>query len=179
MQTVHPHIRGAYPSRTNSRPSGFGSSPHTWGIRIHYSFPVNYQRFIPTYVGHTRIWHLSSISHPVHPHIRGAYSGADFLGQTNSGSSPHTWGIRDRTCEQYQPRRFIPTYVGHTRLWFNCNPGPPVHPHIRGAYHFGSKQILLDHGSSPHTWGILRNIIPGGKILRFIPTYVGHTGRVR
>ena len=73
----------------------------------------------------------------VHPHIRGAY--IDRVGGGNS------------------PRRFIPTYVGHTRTIFPLAMVASVHPHIRGAY------------------GCIR--LADKENLRFIPTYVGHTSR--
>ena len=175
MQTVHPHIRGAYPSRTNSRPSGFGSSPHTWGIRIHYSFPVNYQRFIPTYVGHTPGPTRSPVSHTVHPHIRGAYWYTSASFSASTGSSPHTWGIR-RICPFAASRlRFIPTYVGHTGSGTPALSRYAVHPHIRGAYALGTTGVLGKIGSSPHTWGIRSYSLAASAVMRFIPTYVGHT----
>ena len=71
------------------------------------------------------------------------------------GSSPHTWGIHRVRGQERAERRFIPTYVGHTRPRSRYHPHPPVHPHIRGAY---------------ACWRVL--IVPAS---RFIPTYVGHT----
>ena len=74
-RTVHPHIRGAYSGSGKSRSLKNGSSPHTWGIlqgRHVHLFPT---RFIPTYVGHTGTHQPASRHPPVHPHIRGAYTG--------------------------------------------------------------------------------------------------------
>ena len=111
---VHPHIRGAYPSRTNSRPSGFGSSPHTWGIHQIIESVIAPDRFIPTYVGHTasrsarilsktgsspHTWGIRTLGGnatgfgSVHPHIRGAYILDAMEDMRMVGSSPHTWGI--------------------------------------------------------------------------------------
>ena len=72
IEAVHPHIRGAYQVIPRANPGGTGSSPHTWGIR---GFAASRARFIPTYVGHTVPEQRSARSPPVHPHIRGAYTG--------------------------------------------------------------------------------------------------------
>ena len=114
--------------------SVIGSSPHTWGILHHRRFLLFGDRFIPTYVGHTRCFRPSRSRITVHPHIRGAYASADDLKNTVRGSSPHTWGIPGYGTEHRGATRFIPTYVGHTKLFFVSGPGSAVHPHIRGAY---------------------------------------------
>ena len=134
-------------------------------------------RFIPTYVGHTKLLPAGRLQPPVHPHIRGAYPRYRTRSIINTGSSPHTWGIRLARYRFGCRDRFIPTYVGHT-----CSIGMPgkigsVHPHIRGAYIATNAVTSSMIGSSPHTWGIPSPpfIVPGAG--RFIPTYVGHTTR--
>ncbi len=112
----------------------------------------------------------------VHPHIRGAYAGHGRHTLTSVGSSPHTWGIHGILCERLPDSRFIPTYVGHTRCAKRRWPGGPVHPHIRGAYISPRHSAERLSGSSPHTWGILVNRHLQEIRVRFIPTYVGHTG---
>ena len=155
LPAVHPHIRGAYPSRALIMWTKPGSSPHTWGI--HLMFPRHYwsHRFIPTYVGHTPRCPALPGPRPVHPHIRGAYAPGP------ARSQRFIW--------------FIPTYVGHTFWNDACRASIAVHPHIRGAYFLLTERTVEIRGSSPHTWGILL----AGKFFttrsRFIPTYVGHT----
>ena len=132
-----------------------GSSPHTWGIRLTGFCVFSATRFIPTYVGHTLLPPYPQRLHAVHPHIRGAYLRRQHHEKTGKGSSPHTWGIR-------QAKGI-------------AKPSNPVHPHIRGAYkekRNGKRRCL---GSSPHTWGILVNEPGLYALVRFIPTYVGHT----
>ena len=73
--TVHPHIRGAYKGLPVSLAPSNGSSPHTWGIRGMVPELRHQNRFIPTYVGHTHRKCSLCILLPVHPHIRGAYTG--------------------------------------------------------------------------------------------------------
>ena len=71
--SVHPHLRGAYPTVTFSSPTGRGSSPPTWGIPAMAARIQQLERFIPTYVGHTTQFHPQTGSWSVHPHLRGAY----------------------------------------------------------------------------------------------------------
>ena len=71
---VHPHIRGAYSTWSLRRPTAPGSSPHTWGIHLTHWDLSNAERFIPTYVGHTRQDTHGKPEDSVHPHIRGAYA---------------------------------------------------------------------------------------------------------
>ena len=132
----------------------------------------------------------------VHPHLRGAYFLFVLIESKVSGSSPHTWGIRRARQAYIDQRRFIPTYVGHTRCAKRRWPGGPVHPHIRGAYISPRHSAERLSGSSPHTWGIRMRPVgsvpapPGSSphtwgihpisrglssAPRFIPTYVGHT----
>ena len=54
INSVHPHIRGAYDVLPTTLRRHLGSSPHTWGIPIFSRLPKRIQRFIPTYVGHTQ-----------------------------------------------------------------------------------------------------------------------------
>ena len=134
INSVHPHIRGAYERSVPLGRVRAGSSPHTWGILVADLAKGKEARFIPTYVGHTFLPFWPRIQISVHPHIRGAYLLVVARHVKTSGSSPHTWGIRKYYSIRYQLFRFIPTYVGHTIAVFKQVPGKAVHPHIRGAY---------------------------------------------
>ena len=94
------------------------------------------------------------------------------------GSSPHTWGILKSVHQGGDKRRFIPTYVGHTMGYGTGYSILTVHPHIRGAYVSSVRFLSRTFGSSPHTWGILACHFYCRQSSRFIPTYVGHTGRI-
>ena len=134
QHSVHPHIRGAYSSRRDTTSPLIGSSPHTWGIPVASDPLLEAVRFIPTYVGHTCRCCPGPATRSVHPHIRGAYCLAPRKRVRSLGSSPHTWGILFRRVQQRQHLRFIPTYVGHTKLQDKADRKDAVHPHIRGAY---------------------------------------------
>ena len=152
--TVHPHIRGAYFSSTDSGFLCCGSSPHTWGILLIMTSAVMRWWFIPTYVGHTRVREYFNSFKTVHPHIRGAYALVRAL-QRDRTVHPHIRGAYG--CAGSRPGRrprFIPTYVGHTWMHWSCGRSPSVHPHIRGAYLHYFPSISSSRGSSPHTWGI-------------------------
>ena len=195
VDTVHPHIRGAYCNPLSANGLRCGSSPPTWGILDLHAAHAGERRFIPTYVGHTRAVNPVNIYCPVHPHIRGVYADCVPITVSVGGSSPPTWGIPGRGSRLLANVRFIPTYVGHIALWGGPQPPPAVHPHIRGAY-IGCPQITQilggssphtwgirgrswpvpgPAGSSPHTWGIRLTIRAHFVEHRFIPTYVGHT----
>lgn len=109
------------------------SSPHTWGIR-------------------GRI--LSIVFLPVHPHLCWAYPSLHLAAISQNGSSPHTWGIQPPGAHFVRRDRFIPTYVGHTRIKNLLISPRTVHPHIRGAYSYSPLCSTSAPGSSPHTWGI-------------------------
>ena len=174
-QPVHPHIRGAYLISINWFASPPGSSPHTWGILGMFNLYNLGTRFIPTYVGHTARLNVITGRRAVHPHIRGAYATTQRRITAPAGSSPHTWGILLLSCFGDTFERFIPTYVGHTRLSGSRDSGKTVHPHIRGAYVPAGVLTSGLCGSSPHTWGIRLLSCCETTDSRFIPTYVGHT----
>ena len=126
-------------------------------------------------MGHTLLPDPASMHHSVHPHIRGAYVILLNRSSPKPGSSPHTWGIQELGGADQDRLRFIPTYVGHTACSAATALAASVHPHIRGAYFRGTVCGTFRAGSSPHTWGIQAWPIPRSQLLRFIPTYVGHT----
>ena len=126
-------------------------------------------------MGHTNLTQYDTGNYAVHPHIRGAY-GSSPRRRWGSAVHPHIRGAYyqgatvQRTCG-----RFIPTYVGHTHFRASARALISVHPHIRGAYYLYKLSVSQVLGSSPHTWGILSQGPHIPQILRFIPTYVGHT----
>ena len=111
--------------------------------------------YLPTSVGHTHEWKTVFVA--------------------VCGSSPPTWGIPSPCTRTSNHSRFIPTYVGHTPLRTVRENFITVHPHIRGAYLRPHTSRYSGIGSSPHTWGIQAVNLLRPQIIRFIPTYVGHT----
>ncbi len=96
-----------------------------------------------------------------------------------TGSSPRMWGTPFFT----QPRaciiRFIPTHVGNTESTIIVIVIIAVHPHACGE-HFTPHTTNHAHcGSSPRMWGTQLTINPKIAHLRFIPTHVGNTPRLR
>ena len=118
---VHPHIRGAYHPRVGTNRALYGSSPHTWGIQPLQIWNGQLNRFIPTYVGHTRSWSRRS--------------GRSWFIPTYVGHTRPAAPVPG-------PARFIPTYVGHTYSRGNATRRNTVHPHIRGAYQVGAGHLL-------------------------------------
>ena len=126
-------------------------------------------------MGHTTFLPDSRWFDSVHPHIRGAYGCARYRLSCLLGSSPPTWGIRVDFYPCLIVPRFIPTYVGHTWFLPHLSTSLSVHPHLRGAYVPPGPLGAPVAGSSPPTWGIQAWPSEYSQLLRFIPTYVGHT----
>ncbi len=98
---VHPHERGEYGLRLSRAESLSGSSPRTWGIRSDVVGKLYLKRFIPTNVGNTRPPEICRPPVSVHPHERGEYGYGSGDGSGYGGSSPRTWGILRRPCEEW------------------------------------------------------------------------------
>lgn len=90
-------------------------------------------------------------------------------------SSPPMLGIPLSAPGGDLSKWFIPTYVGHTWADLLKFMSRTVHPHLRGAYSICGRRPAQSAGSSPPTWGILASVPGVPLVLRFIPTYVGHT----
>ena len=194
---VHPHIRGAYITWKKKGLQVCGSSPHTWGIHVTVTAEA-----VSEIGSSPHTWGIrprkccGPCTRTVHPHIRGAYTSLPFRFSTISGSSPHTWGI---LIAKPSPKASIAVHP-HIRGAYSLTTGfagsrggsSPhtwgilhelkhstfffaVHPHIRGAYPTGTLQKTGGGGSSPHTWGIRAAGTDVFFVVRFIPTYVGHT----
>ena len=91
-----------------------GPSPRAWGSRYAGGGAGDELRSIPTCVGLTVAccWLVTEV--PVHPHVRGAHSGAACSSPAAVGPSPRAWGSR-------------PDLSG---TGLTCT----VHPHVRGAH---------------------------------------------
>ena len=152
-----------------------GSSPRTWGTRAADQGWEAQPRFIPTHVGNTGPTRRSALGTAVHPHARGEHTNGGVKIYKNAGSSPRTWGTRDRQRSQEREPRFIPTHVGNTAA-LRSTPGPqPVHPHARGEHGLPQPTRSRRAGSSPRTWGTPHNHSLPTDHRRFIPTHVGNT----
>ncbi len=111
---VHPHTSGEYCYGDYRRLTGRGSSPHKWGILQGAIVANQTIRFIPTQVGNTHSTNGGSSEFPVHPHTSGEYSCSTDCLRTQTGSSPHKWGIQHPLPLGEVGWRFIPTQVGNT-----------------------------------------------------------------
>ena len=137
------------------------------------------KRFIPTYVGNTRlarpIWPMT----PVHPHVCGEHRQPQIDIQRRRGSSPRMWGTPELTRTRATRARFIPTYVGNTRPQARPPWRPAVHPHVCGEHLFCIIVVASVFGSSPRMWGTRCPSPCPCCSKRFIPTYVGNTRALR
>jgi len=111
--SVHPHVHGERPDRRDIILVHCGSSPRTWGTHLPAGSVRYNLRFIPTYMGNAASAYASAIRSSVHPHIHGERSLPDSQVPEYNGSSPRTWGTRDRRRRPIPRQRFIPTYMGN------------------------------------------------------------------
>ena len=132
--TVHPHTSGEYAFAVWQVVSGFGSSPHKWGILVNDPNATDDARFIPTQVGNTHGAMTEPRSGAVHPHTSGEYINHLILAYHPSGSSPHKWGILLMPASYNGSTRFIPTQVGNTSNLRRLRGRKSVHPHTSGEY---------------------------------------------
>ena len=74
-------------------------------------------------------------------------------------------------------RRFIPTYMGNAQNPCVKPYSLAVHPHVHGER--ALERHICDNvaGSSPRTWGTLRERPLITPLNRFIPTYMGNAGQ--
>ena len=154
--TVHPHVRGEYPTPKKFNKLNPGSSPRAWGIRFHQRHLRIPSRFIPTCVGNTPRRARQKVKCSVHPHVRGEYYTRLRAIIWMLGSSPRAWGILRQTSHELQTIRFIPTCVGNTESAGGRGFPLSVHPHVRGEYAATALSNFSLSGSSPRAWGILR-----------------------
>ena len=92
----------------------------------------------------------------------------------DAGSSPRTWGTRERRHRPDSRGRFIPTYMENAVLDDDLELLGRVHPHVHGERLAATCRSRDPTGSSPRTWGTHR-IHPHCRVhWRFIPTYMGN-----
>ena len=150
---VHPHVHGEHLFRRHSVRIIIGSSPRTWGTLPLHDGASASPRFIPTYMGNTDDAAWARTSETVHPHVHGEHFVICGFDGGMIGSSPRTWGTLPGDNTRGRRRRFIPTYMGNTRMVRMMRLFPSVHPHVHGE-HVRFEEVcdqLL--GSSPRTWG--------------------------
>ena len=92
-----------------------------------------------------------------------------------SEAAPHTWRILDEIINSIFKCRIISTYVENTFTNSRSNLWSKDHLHIRGEYNLLPKIQIIQLGSSPHTWRILRTNLSKPQKSRIISTYVENT----
>ncbi len=93
QRPVHPHVHGERAATSAKGRRSPGSSPRTWGTRVHHRDVAALGRFIPTYMGNAVGTGGPAARNAVHPHVHGERAGS-----IGGGGGQ---------------RRFIPTYMGN------------------------------------------------------------------
>jgi len=166
----NPHNRGV------ERP---GSPPRAWGRHLLLRKHPRLFRFTPTGVGTTAPDHFVPVDCAVHPHGRGDDSRRPIFRLSRDGSPPRAWGRPTPGKTSAYASRFTPTGVGTTVLVGVGVPTGAVHPHGRGDDGGLRALLLLICGSPPRAWGRLRPIQIHQQNIRFTPTGVGTTRKLR
>ena len=126
---VHPHGCGEdAAAKASIRPS-CGSPPRVWGRRRFATYADTKERFTPTGVGKTTIWHRCREIHKVHPHGCGEDFTFAIARSCAFGSPPRVWGRQGREPRNIGEGRFTPTGVGKTRRVCLAVWRWKVHPH--------------------------------------------------
>ena len=159
----HPRIRGEHPGNTNRSP--------------------RLCRIIPAYAGSTPTHWWPPPERSDHPRIRGEHSPLDDGKLSTRGSSPHTRGAPASGRRASPGRGIIPAYAGSTSRRCCLAAGGRDHPRIRGEHAVDVGPGWRRRGSSPHTRGAQRRLLPPHDARRIIPAYAGSTvttrGRIR
>ena len=150
---VHPHACGEHSNCALPKHSNGGSSPRLWGTQAPFIHPAFIRRFIPTPVGNTGEEQLAYMDAAVHPHACGEHDPAAVVSRFIYGSSPRLWGTLPHPLVISWIWRFIPTPVGNTLQFNQCQVEVPVHPHACGEHHLRQRIRFFSGGSSPRLWG--------------------------
>ena len=93
----------------------------------------------------------------------------------DSGSSPHTRGLRAAELPDLPACRIIPAHAGFTDDRPHQRRYRQDHPRTRGVYLCSQKALMFRHGSSPHTRGLRGRPTDPQFIVRIIPAHAGFT----
>ena len=152
-----------------------GSSPHTRGLLPHPELGDGVAGIIPAHAGFTAPDLQEPAPHRDHPRTRGVYAPATTCGQTCSGSSPHTRGLRRVWRDVSGCSWIIPAHAGFTRRPHPESMIPWDHPRTRGVYRVGDRRSRVWRGSSPHTRGLPGTVLRSHRRRRIIPAHAGFT----
>src|SRR5699024_1158390 len=173
VETVHPHVRGAWCPQPSMTIQIRGPSPRAWGLGPLPPTPRRGTRSIPTCVGLGTDPSEVPRGLTVHPHVRGAWNAANSAATDSAGPSPRAWGLGPDVAETLGGGRSIPTCVGLGSHPTTGTSNTPVHPHVRGAWTVAALTGAALGGPSPRAWGLAALWRGRWPSRRSIPTCVG------
>ena len=173
--TDHPRTRGVYLWASRTPWSASGSSPHARGLLMGIKNTLVGIWIIPAHAGFTARRRRTSTLIRDHPRTRGVYGTLVVVTGEQTGSSPHTRGLRRHRPRPVEVLRIIPAHAGFTPT---CRRGESRrwdHPRTRGVYALDPEVQAEIRGSSPHTRGLPTRRAQDVWHRRIIPAHAGFT----
>ena len=152
-----------------------GSSPRMRGTRGENPKGQLRGRFIPAYAGNTSGCRKNIIPDTVHPRVCGEHFPFSAGSAISSGSSPRMRGTLFLSFHMQSFLRFIPAYAGNTFSRKGKGNVGSVHPRVCGEHPPGSRNPVVNPGSSPRMRGTRQRAPAITVRQRFIPAYAGNT----
>ena len=152
----HPRTRGVYGTGRRFAGGPLGSSPHTRGLPYGRRGRLVGRGIIPAHAGFTVPVSVRGAGCGDHPRTRGVYSVMVMVVILDSGSSPHTRGLRHPRGGVRGRGGIIPAHAGFTPALSSSRPCRRDHPRTRGVYKRQQLRPRPMGGSSPHTRGLPR-----------------------
>ena len=110
-----------------------------------------------------------------HPRTRGVYAWRTAATPQRAGSSPHTRGLPAEDLRRSGHPGIIPAHAGFTPSPRRGGPRGGDHPRTRGVYLGEGVAVIDGDGSSPHTRGLLPDVVGAVAVGGIIPAHAGFT----
>ena len=168
-----PHARGGVSPPSLMRSRERWSSPRSWGCFCRAAGGHGSAWVFPTLVGVFLRLLPASVLESGLPHARGGVSGGTTMTQTQTQSSPRSWGCFLHGAVDQVCAWVFPTLVGVFLLSVGTVHIKESLPHARG----GVSQPIQLHGhfvwSSPRSWGCFSSEKAPKSAEKVFPTLVG------
>ena len=152
-----------------------GTSPRTRGKLRTLGLGRGAFRNIPAHAGKTIIFRVVPAVNEEHPRARGENASPMWPEVIRMGTSPRTWGKRERNKMFLPDTGNIPAHAGKTTSEFTVVKSEEEHPRARGENCENSKTPRPGRGTSPRTRGKPPHSALTLRYSRNIPAHAGKT----